>query len=44
MYKDAIDQNSMNPFFKNEMLFFGFTVTNPITLSFGKFGKDIFNV
>jgi hypothetical protein len=40
--KDAIDWNSMNSFFKVGGVIFGFTVTNPITLSLGKFGRDIF--
>jgi hypothetical protein len=42
--KDAVNWNSMYSFFKIEVLFFGFTVTSPITLSFGKLGKGRFHI
>jgi hypothetical protein len=39
--KDAVNWNSMYSFLE---VFFGFTVTSPITLSFGKLGKGRFHI
>jgi hypothetical protein len=34
----------MNSFLKHEILFFGFIVTRPTTLSFGKLEKEHFRI
>jgi hypothetical protein len=42
-YKNTAGNYGMNSFFEKRTIFFGFIVTSPTTLSFGKLGNGTFS-